>query len=75
MCPTSPTPTPASCLAKFFPPHLPKYENSLNGHGRGGEVYLQRRMGKRLSGLISYSYSHTLMHDRVTGVWFPSDFD
>jgi hypothetical protein len=74
--PYQPYADPRLLLGKvFFPPYLPRYENSLNGHGRGGEVYLQRRMGKRLSGLISYSYSHTLMHDRVTGVSFPSDFD
>jgi len=53
----------------------PMYTNSLRGHARGVEIYLQRFGANGLSGWVSYAYGRTWMHDGVTGDSFPSDFD
>jgi hypothetical protein len=49
--------------------------NSLRGHSRGVELFLQRRSANMLSGWISYSYSQARWHDSVSGLAFDSDFD
>jgi len=53
----------------------PMYTNSLQGHARGVEIYLQRFSANGLSGWVSYAYGSTWMHDGVTGDSFPSDYD
>lgn len=53
----------------------PMYTNSLRGHARGVEIYLQRFSANGLSGWVSYAYGRTWMHDGVTRDSFPSDFD
>ena len=41
----------------------PMYTNSLRGHARGIEIYLQRFSANGLSGWVSYAYGSTWMHD------------
>jgi hypothetical protein len=63
----------------FNPPSNPLYYNSLRGHSRGAEIYLQRSSANRFTGWISYAYGKTTMRDgAVPGVaaqQFPSDYD
>jgi TonB dependent receptor-like, beta-barrel/Carboxypeptidase regulatory-like domain/TonB-dependent Receptor Plug Domain len=51
------------------------FQNSLRGHARGVELTLQRRSANRLTGWLSYAYSHTRLTDSQTGLTFPSDTD
>jgi hypothetical protein len=53
----------------------PMYTNSLRGHARGVEIYLQRFGANGMSGWLSYAYGRTWMHDGFTRDSFPSDFD
>ncbi|HLK67452.1 MAG TPA: carboxypeptidase regulatory-like domain-containing protein [Bryobacteraceae bacterium] len=63
----------------FLPPTDPLYYNSLRGHSRGFEIFLQRSSANRFSGWISYAYGHDTMHDAAVppapAIQFPSDFD
>ncbi|SPE34864.1 TonB-dependent receptor [Candidatus Sulfopaludibacter sp. SbA3] len=61
--------------AIFIPPSNPLYYNSLRGHSRGAEIFLQRSTANRLTGWISYAYGHTVMHEGITGLQYPSDYD
>jgi Carboxypeptidase regulatory-like domain/TonB-dependent Receptor Plug Domain len=58
-----------------MPPARPLFYNSLGGRARGAEVYVQRAMGRRVTGWVSYAYGRTWMHDSVSGYSFPSDWD
>jgi hypothetical protein len=49
--------------------------NSLRGHTRGMEFFLQRRTANRLTGWISYALNYSKMQDSITGLRFPSDQD
>lgn len=51
------------------------FQNSLHGRARGFEVTLQRRSANKLTGWISYAYSHSDLTDSQTGLTFPSDVD
>jgi hypothetical protein len=59
----------------FNPPPDPLYYNSLRGHSRGAEVFLQRSSANRFTGWISYAYGKTMMRDGISGQSFPSDYD
>lgn len=59
----------------FVPPVNPLYENSLNGHARGVEVFFQKSTANGLTGWISYAYGRTWMHDDMSGASYPSDWD
>ena len=51
------------------------FQNSLRGHARGVELTLQRRSANKLTGWVSYAYSHTKLTDAQTGLTFASDTD
>ena len=51
------------------------FQNSLRGHARGVELTLQRRSANKLTGWLSYAYSHTKLTDAQTGLSFASDTD
>jgi outer membrane receptor for ferrienterochelin and colicin len=51
------------------------FQNSLRGHARGVELTLQRRSANKLTGWLSYAYSHTKLTDAQTGLTFASDTD
>jgi outer membrane cobalamin receptor len=51
------------------------FQNSLRGHARGVELTLQRRSANKLTGWVSYAYSHTKLTDAQTGFTFASDTD
>jgi hypothetical protein len=51
------------------------FSNSLRGYARGFEFLLHRRSANRLTGWITYAYSTTRLHDRITGLSFVSDHD
>lgn len=51
------------------------FQNSVRGHARGVELTLQRRSANKLTGWVSYAYSHTKLTDSRTGLTFPSDTD
>ena len=63
----------------FNPPANPLYYNSLRGHSRGAEIFLQRRSANRITGWVSYAYGKTMMRDGavpgVAGQQFLSDYD
>ena len=59
----------------FNPPANPLYYNSLRGHSRGAEIFLQRSSANRLTGWVSYSYGRTTSYEGVTQQQFPSDYD
>jgi hypothetical protein len=50
-------------------------QNSLRGHARGIEAFLERRSVNRLSGWISYSYGVARYRDATTNLSFDGDFD
>ena len=63
----------------IFDDHDPLYYNTLRGHSRGAEIFLQRSSANRVTGWISYAYGNTTMREgAVPGVaaqQFPSDYD
>ena len=63
----------------IFDEHSPLFYNSLRGHSRGAEIFLQRSSANRVTGWISYAYGKTTMREgAVPGVaaqQFPSDYD
>jgi hypothetical protein len=61
--------------AVFIPPVSPAWANSVRGYSRGVEVFLQRSSANRFTGWVSWAYGRTEMHDGITGLRFPSDFD
>jgi len=52
-----------------------KRKNSLRGHARGVEAFLERRSVNKLSGWISYSYGVARYRDAATDLSFDGDFD
>jgi hypothetical protein len=52
-----------------------RFENSLRGHARGVELFVERRSVNKLSGWISYSYSKAPYRDAATNISFNGDFD
>jgi hypothetical protein len=57
------------------PPANPRYLNSLRGHSRGVEMFLQRSSANAFTGWVSYAFGRTGMRDGVTGSRFPADLD
>ncbi|HEY6362828.1 MAG TPA: TonB-dependent receptor [Vicinamibacterales bacterium] len=57
------------------PPPFAQYENRLDGHAHGVELFVQRELAQGLSGWASYAWSHTTRRDRATGERFDADFD
>lgn len=58
-----------------LPQRGPVLENSVRGYSRGVEISLQRRSANRLSGWVSYAYSHSRLRDLSSNLHFDSDFD
>ena len=52
-----------------------RWVNALDGHARGIEWLLERRVERGLSGWVSYAFGHTRYEDRVTGERFWGDYD
>jgi len=50
-------------------------QNTLRGHSRGMEVFLERRSVNNISGWISYSYGVSRFRDAATNLSFDGDFD
>jgi hypothetical protein len=77
--PFQPTYDPRIVNGLIFNPPDPLYSNSLRGHSRGAEVFLQRSSANRVTGWISYAYGKTTMREgAVAGApaqQFPSDYD
>jgi outer membrane receptor for ferrienterochelin and colicin len=61
--------------AVVFPDPAFRYDNALRGRTRGVELVLQRRSANRLSGWVSYAWSHSTRRDLVTGERYDGDFD
>ena len=57
------------------PSSTSRYQNTLDGHARGVELLLQRRSSNGLSGWLSYAFSHTQYHDRLSDETFWGDWD
>jgi hypothetical protein len=49
--------------------------NSLTGHTKGAEVFIQKRTANGWTGWASYTYAQSEMFDRLTLIHFPSDQD
>jgi len=77
--PFQPAYDPRTVNGYLFNPPNPLYYNSLRGHSRGAEIFLQRSSANRVTGWISYAYGKTMMREgAVAGVaaqQFPADFD
>jgi hypothetical protein len=50
-------------------------QNSLRGHARGVEMFVERRSVNKLSGWVSYGYGVTRYRDAATNLSFYGDFD
>lgn len=49
--------------------------NSLRGHSRGVQIFLQRRTANRLAGWVAYALGYARLRDGEAGIGFPSDQD
>jgi outer membrane receptor for ferrienterochelin and colicin len=52
-----------------------QWNNSLRGHARGAEVFIERHSVNKLSGWVSYSYGAARYRDAATNLSFDGDFD
>jgi hypothetical protein len=50
-------------------------QNSLRGHARGVEMFVERRSVNKLSGWVSYGYGVARYRDAATNLSFYGDFD
>jgi len=77
--PFQPAYEPRIVHGRIFDDRNPLYYNSLRGHSRGAEIFLQRTSANRVTGWISYAYGNTTMREGavpgVTAQQFPSDYD
>ena len=51
--------------ARVVVPNDPRFQNSVRGYSRGGQVMVQRRSANRLSGWLSYTLSWARVRDRI----------
>ena len=58
-----------------FPVIGPTLGNNLDGYARGFEISLQRRSANRLSGWVSYAFSHTRYWQPGPTLAFDGDYD
>ena len=57
------------------PSSTSRYQNALDGHSRGIDLFAQRTTLNGLSGWLAYSLSYTKYHDRASGETFWGDWD
>ena len=61
--------------AIYAPPLVTRWENSVRGYSRGGQIFFQRRAANGFTGWVSYGYNRARLRDQRTGNSFDADFE